>query len=261
MNIIVCIKQVPSSNEVRIDKNTNTIIREKSESVINPFDLHALEEALRLKQRYGGRVTVISMGIAATESLLRECAAAGADDTILLNDRAFAGSDSLTTAYILALGIKKTGDFDLIICGKQATDGDTAQVGPELAEKLGVPHISYVNKINGIDKGHMTCSRQTDEGHDIISAALPALITVVREINEPRLPTLSGVMRAGNHEIKIWGADYIEADRLKCGLKGSPTRVVKTYVPVHTSECEFITGSTSDQVKKLTDILSGEAGL
>ena len=139
LNIIVCIKQVPSSNEVKIDKNTNTIIREKSESIINPFDMHAIEEGLRIKKQTGGRVTVISMGITSTEMLLRETIALGADEAILLNDRAFAGSDSLVTAYVLSLGIKNIGNYDLIICGKQAVDGDTAQVGPELAEKLGIP--------------------------------------------------------------------------------------------------------------------------
>ena len=198
MNIIVCVKQVPGTNEVKINRETNTIVRESAEAIINPFDEHAIEEGVRLKEKTGGKVTVLSMGIPKVADLLRETIAVGVDDAVLLTDRAFAGADTLATSYALAMGIRKLGEFDLIICGKQAIDGDTAQVGPSLAEKLGIPHATYVRKIEEIRDGYMRCQRMTDDGYEVIEMPLPALITVVKEINEPRLPSIKGKLKAKN---------------------------------------------------------------
>lgn len=255
MNIIVCVKQVPASNEVKINKETNTIIREGVEAIINPFDTYAVEEGLRIKDNLGGKVTVISMGIPSVADLLKETIALGVDDAILLSDKAFAGADTLATSYALSMGIKKIGNFDLIICGKQATDGDTAQVGPSLAEKLGIPHTTYVRKIEEIREGYIRCQRLTDDGYEVIEMPLPALITVVKEINEPRLPSLKGMMRARKATINIWTADDIGADKNLCGLKGSPTQVVRTFVPVHEVNSEMIEGDPQEQARKLADKL------
>lgn len=255
MNIIVCVKQVPGTNEVKINKETNTIIREGAKSIINPFDEYAIEEALKIKDVHRGKVTVISMGIPAVAELIKETISLGVDDTVLLSDRAFAGADTLATSYVLSMGIKKLGEYDLIVCGKQATDGDTAQVGPSLAEKLNIPHTTYVNKIEEIKKGYIRCQRMTEEGYEIIEMPLPALITVVKGINEPRLPSIKGKIRAKKAEVKVWNAADIDADIKLCGLSGSPTQVVKTFVPVHEVESEIIRGEPSEQAKKLADKL------
>jgi len=255
LNVIVCVKQVPGTNEVKINKETNTIIREGVEAIINPFDTYAVEEGLRIKDSTGGKVTVLSMGIPTVAELLKETIALGVDDAILLSDRAFAGADTLATSYALSMGIRKIGDYDLIVCGKQATDGDTAQVGPSLAEKLGIPHTTYVRKIEEIRKGYIRCQRLTDDGYEVIEMPLPAVITVVKEINEPRLPSLKGMMRAKKTVINVWTADDIGADKDLCGLKGSPTQVVRTFVPVHDIESEMLEGAPEEQAAKLADRL------
>ncbi len=256
MNVIVCVKQVPGTTEVKMNKETNTIIREGVEAIINPFDTYAVEEALRIRERTGGgTVTVISMGIPSVADLLKETIGLGADETVLLSDRAFAGADTLATAYALSMGINKIGNYGLIICGKQATDGDTAQVGPSLAEKLGVPHTTYVRKIEEIREGYIRCQRMTDDGYEVIEMPLPAVITVVKEINEPRLPSLKSMMRAKKAVVPVWTADDIGADKELCGLKGSPTQVVETFVPVHEVHSEMIEGEPADQAKKLADKL------
>lgn len=255
MNIVVCVKQVPGSTEVKMNKETNTIIREGVEAIINPFDAYAIEEGLRIKDKLGGKVTVLSMGIPSVAEMLKETIALGADEAVLLSDRAFAGSDTLATSYTLSMGIKKMGDADLIICGKQATDGDTAQVGPSLAEKLGYPHTTYVRKIEEIDENHIKCQRMTEDGYEVVEIPLPAVITVVKEINEPRLPSIKGMMRAKKAFVNVWTADDINADKNLCGLKGSPTQVVKTFVPVHDIQSEMIEGSPAEQALKLAETL------
>ncbi len=255
MNIIVCLKQVPGTNEVKMNKETNTIIREGVEAIVNPFDTYAIEEALRIKDNIGGKVTAISMGIPSVSNLLKDMIGLGVDDAVLLSDRAFAGADSLATSYALSMGIKKIKDFDLIICGKQSTDGDTAQVGPSLAEKLGLPHTTYVRKIEEIKDGYIRCQRLTDDGYEVIEMPLPAVITVVKEINEPRLPSIKAMMRAKKAEVNVWTADDVGADKEKCGLAGSPTWVVKTFIPVHDVKSEVFEGSPSEQSKKLVDRL------
>jgi len=255
LNIIVCVKQVPGTNEVKMNKETNTIIREGVEAIINPFDTYAVEEGLRIKDKTAGKVTVLSMGIPSVADMLKETIAVGVDDTVLLSDRAFAGADSLATAYALSMGIKKIGQYDLIICGKQATDGDTAQVGPSLAEKLGIPHTTYVRKIEEIREGYIRCQRMTEDGYEVIEMSLPAVITVVKEINEPRLPSIKGMMRAKKAVVNVWTADDISANKELCGLKGSPTQVVRTFVPIHDVHSEMIEGEPAEQAKKLADKL------
>lgn len=255
MNVIVCIKQVPGTNEVKMNNETNTIIREGVESIVNPFDVYAIEEGVRIKERTDGKVTAISMGIPSVAEMLRETIALGVDEAVLLSDRAFAGSDTLATAYALSMGIKKIGAYDLIICGKQAIDGDTAQVGPSLAEKLGIPHTTYVRKIDEIRDGYIRCERMTDDGYEVIEMTLPALITVVKEINEPRLPSLKGMMRAKKAQIPVWTADDVGADKELCGLKGSPTQVIRTFVPVHETKSEMIQGEPAEQARILVEKL------
>jgi electron transfer flavoprotein beta subunit len=255
LNIVVCVKQVPATTEVKINKETNTIIREGVESIINPFDTYAVEEGLRLKDKFSGKVTVLSMGIPSVANLLKETIALGVDDAVLLSDRAFAGADSLATSYALSMGIKKIGQYDLIICGKQATDGDTAQVGPSLAEKLGIPHTTYVKKIESICDGYIRCQRMTEDGYEVVEMPLPAVITVVKEINEPRLPSIRGMMRAKKANVAVWTADDIGADKSFCGLNGSPTQVVKTFVPVHEVQSEMIEGLPEDQAANLAEKL------
>ena len=255
MNIIVCVKQVPATNEVKINKETNTIIREGVEAIINPFDMYAIEESLRVKENIGGKVTALSMGIPSVANQLKETIALGVDDAVLLSDRAFAGSDTLATSYALSMGIKAIGTYDLIICGKQATDGDTAQVGPSLAEKLKIPHTTYVRKIEEIKDGYIRCQRLTEDGYEVIEMMLPALITVVKEINEPRLPSIKGMMKAKKATVKILTADDINADKSLCGLKGSPTQVVRTFTPIHDIDSELIEGSPEEQAEKLINKL------
>lgn len=255
MNIIVCVKQVPGTNEVKINKETNTIIREGVEAIINPFDEYAIEEGVRIKEKTAGMVTVISMGIPKVADLLRETIAVGVDDAVLLSDRAFAGSDTLATSYALSMGIRKIGAYDLIICGKQATDGDTAQVGPSLAEKLGLPHTTNVRKIEEIRDDYIRCQRMTDDGYEIVEMPLPAVITVVKEINQPRLPSIKGKLKAKKTEVRVYTADDIGADKNLCGLKGSPTQVVRTFVPVHDVNSEMIEGTAREQAQKLADRL------
>ncbi len=255
MNVIVCVKQVPGTNEVKINPETNTIIRESVEAIINPFDEYAIEEGVRIKEKTDGKVTVLSMGIPKVAELLKETISVGVDEAVLLSDRAFAGADTLATSYALSMAIKAMGEYDLIICGKQATDGDTAQVGPSLAEKLGLPHTTYVRKIEEIKEGYIRCQRMTDDGYEVIEMPLPAVITVVKEINEPRLPSIKGKLKAKKTEVKVLTAEDIGADIARCGLKGSPTQVIKTFVPEHNVVSEMLEGSANEQANKLAQKL------
>ena len=253
MNIIVCIKQVPDSLGVNINKETNTLIREGVDSVINPFDLYAVEEGLRLKEQYGGMVTVLSMGPPQVVDTLRQALSLGVDNAVLLSDIGFAGADTLATSYTLARAVEKMGHFDLVICGRQAVDGDTAHVGPSLAEKLGICHACCVVKICEADDGNMTLERMTERGIERIKLSLPGLITVCKGINEPRFPSLEGKIKAARAWVEIWSAQDISADEDKIGLKGSPTRVIKMTTPQHNRQGQILEGSTRRQV---TDLVS-----
>lgn len=256
MKIIVCVKQVPASTQVRLNRETGTIIREGVASMLNPYDSYALEEALRLKETLGGEVTTISMGIPSVADLLKATLALGADRAILLTDRKFAGADTLATAYALAKGINRLGTFDLIICGKQAIDGDTAQVGPSLAEKLGVPHLTNVQQIKEIDGQRIQCLRLTDAGYETVELQLPALITVVKDINLPRLPSIAGLRRALSQPVTLWTAADVDADPNHIGLQGSPTQVTSTFVPEHQRQSERFEGDASQQASQLVERLS-----
>jgi electron transfer flavoprotein beta subunit len=234
LNIIVCIKQVPGITEVKINPETNTLIREGIPNIINPFDMYAIEEALRLKEKFGGKVSVISLGPPQSINALKEAVGMGADEAIQLSDRIFAGSDSWATAYTLALAIKKLGEFNIILCGKQAIDGDTGQVGPGIASQLGITQLTYVFKIITLDPeaGTIIVERLLEEGREIVKAKLPALLTVVKDINQPRPATLFHIRRASKLLIPTWtAADLPGADLSKLGLKGSPTQVIKIFSP------------------------------
>lgn len=239
MEIIVCVKQVPDTTEVKIDPETNTLIRQGVPSIVNPFDKNALEEGLKLKEKHGGRVTVISMGPPQAKDALKECIAMGADEAILLSDRAFGGADTLATSNTLAAGIKKLGNYDVIICGKQAIDGDTAQVGPEIAEHLNIAQVTYVSKLE-ITGGVVKVEREHEEGYEVIETKLPVLLSVVKSINEPRYPSIKNTMKANRKEIPVWTAADIEVDLEKIGLKGSPTQVRRIFTPQQRVQGEII---------------------
>ena len=234
MQAIVCIKQVPDTSEVRINPETNTLVRDGVESIINPFDMYAIEEAIRLREAHGGKVTAISMGPPQALESLKEAVAMGCDGAILLSDRAFAGADTWATAYTLAEAIKRIGDIDIILCGKQAIDGDTGQVGPGIARQLGVTQLTCVSKISKIDfeARVLEVERLLEEGREIVSSCLPAVMTVVKDINQPRYPTFRGIRRATRMEIPIWGTDSLGGiETAQIGLAGSPTQVVRIFTP------------------------------
>lgn len=256
MNIIICIKQVPDTAEVRINPETNTLIREGVPSIINPYDMHAIEAGLGIKETIGGKVTVITMGPPQAESALRDAISMGADDAVLLTDRTFAGSDTWATSYTLSKAVERLG-ADIIICGKQAIDGDTAQVGPEMAEFLNIPHISYVRRIEAIQPDSIRVQRLMDEGYDIVESSLPVLLTVVKELNEPRLPSLKGKMTAKKTEIKKWTSSDIQADADKIGLKGSPTQVKNIFAPEAKRGRKTLEGTLEQQVDALLQELRG----
>ncbi|HEX77559.1 MAG TPA: electron transfer flavoprotein subunit beta/FixA family protein [Dehalococcoidia bacterium] len=255
MNIVVCIKQVPGTTEVKIDPQTNTLVREGVEGIVNPFDTYALEEGVRLKERFGGVVTVVSMGPPQAEAALREAISVGADQAILLSDRAFAGSDTLATAYVLSRAIARIGDYDLVICGKQTLDGDTGQVGPELAQRLGIPFVAYVSKVEAIQDGQMRVQRLIEEGHELMEAPLPCVMSVVKEINVPRLPSLRGMMRAKGAQIPVWTARDLDIEADRVGVAGSPTRVIRVFFPQRTRKSQMLEGTAESQVEQLVERL------
>lgn len=230
MNIIVCIKQVPDTTEVKIDPVTNTLIRQGVPSIVNPFDKNALETALQLKEQHGGKVTVLSMGPAQAKEALKECLSMGADEAVLVSDRAFGGADTLATSYTLAAAVRKLGHFDLIICGKQAIDGDTAQVGPEMAEHLGIAQLTYVCKLE-VNGSTVRAQREHEECHEVVEGQFPMVVTVVKTINEPRYSSCKGVLRALRSNIQTLTAQDLAVDETKLGLKGSPTRFGRSSPP------------------------------
>jgi len=256
LDIVVCIKQVPDTAEIKINPETNTLMREGVPSIINPFDLNAIEAALLIKEQAGGKVTVLTMGPPQAETSLREAIAMGADEAVLLSDRAFAGSDTWATAYTLSRAIEKLG-ADIIFCGKQAIDGDTAQVGPETAEFLNIPHISYIRKIEDVSENSIRVQRMMDDGYDVVESSLPVLLTVVKELNQPRMPSLKGKMAAKKAEIKTMGMAEIDADENSLGLKGSPTQVRNIFAPEMKAERKIMEGSPEEQVDELIKELKG----
>lgn len=231
MKIIVCAKQVPDTNEVKIDPISNNLLRDSAPSIMNPDDTHALEEALIIKDKIPGtHITVISMGPPQAKEMLEECLALGADEAVLISDRALIGSDTWVTSNVLAAGIKKIGSFDLILTGRQAIDGDTAQVGPQLAEKLGLPQATYVQEL-AIDENIFTVKRALEDGFEMIKVRKPCLLTVTKELNKPRYMTIQGIYQVRNKEIKLWSIKDIDIDPSEVGLEASPTKVIESYVP------------------------------
>ncbi len=248
MNIIVCIKQVPDTTEIKIDPATNTLIREGVESILNPFDTYALEEALRLKEQHGGKITALTMGPPQAEAILKEAISLGVDEIILLSDRKFAGADTWATSNALAAGAKKIGDYDLILFGQQAIDGDTAQVGPGVATHLNIPQTCFVKKIESYEDNKITCQRLMEEGYDVVEMQLPAVISVVKEINIPRLPSLRGKRNARKASPIVWTADDLGLDEKEIGLNGSPTQVVEIFSPQMNKTGQMFEGSPEEAV-------------
>lgn len=318
MHIVVCVKAVPSSTEVKMDPVTHTIVRDGRESVVNPFDAAALEVALAIKDERaaageGCRVSVLSMGIPATEALLRDGIARGASDALLLSDRAFAGADTLATSYALSCGIRELGSAgmgdaaasgasgqraaapgsaapgtpeggtakpgyavpgapehgeaapgpslpDLILCGKMAVDGDTAQIGPELAGLFDMPCVTDVRELAAIERGRVTVRHATDAGIELVEVPLPAVLTVAKDIAQPRMPSIAGVRAAAGAPVAVLSAACVQADPARSGLAGSPTQVVRSFVPERSDTCEVLEGSVPQQAARII-ALAEEAGL
>ncbi|MHB0913888.1 MAG: electron transfer flavoprotein subunit beta/FixA family protein [Armatimonadota bacterium] len=259
MKICVCIKQVPATTEVKFDPETNTLIREGVDSQINPFDLYALEEAVRVKERLaeeGTEATVIAvtMGPPQADAALREAVALGADEALLLSDRAFRGADTWATSYALAKALEKLSP-DIIFCGMQAIDGDTGQVGPGIAVHMDYAQAAYVAKIESLDAKKIVVKRLIESGYETCSVKLPVVMTVVKEINEPRTPSLRGKMNAKKVQIPVWSAADVEAPEEKLGLAGSPTQVVKVFSPPHKEGGERHTGEPEELAEKLAGLL------
>ncbi|WP_329740078.1 electron transfer flavoprotein subunit beta/FixA family protein [Enorma massiliensis] len=288
MHIVVCVKAVPSSTEVKMDPVTHTIVRDGRESVVNPFDAAALEVALAIKDERaatgeGCRVSVLSMGIPATEALLRDGIARGASDALLLSDRAFAGADTLATSYALSCGIRELGSAsmsdavasgasehgeaapvpslpDLILCGKMAVDGDTAQIGPELAGLFDMPCVTDVRELVAIERGRVTVRHATDAGIELVEVPLPAVLTVAKDIAQPRMPSIAGVRAAAGAPVAVLSAARVQADPARSGLAGSPTQVVRSFVPERSDTCEVLEESVPEQAARII-ALAEEAGL
>lgn len=263
LHFVVCLKQVPDTSEVRIDPVTNTLMRQGVPSIINPYDAHALEEAIRLKEKVGGKVTIVSMGPPQALEALKKGMSFGADRAILLSDRAFGGSDSLATAYILSNAIRKIHEedpIDLVFAGKEAIDGDTAQTGPGIAQRLGFPQITYSIKVREITETTITVERKTEGGRQVVQAQLPALLTVEKELNDLSYASLPNMMNAAKYEPEIWSAKSLEFDATQMGLKGSPTSVVRIFAPPVRSGGEKIDGTKdpSGTVSALVETLFKE---
>ena len=253
MHIIVCIKQVPDTEElakVKINPETNTLIREGVPSIINPFDENAIEEALRLREKKGGEVTALSMGPPQAEEALRKSLAMGVDRAILLSDKTLAGADTLATSYTLAMAIKQLGKFDLIFCGKQSIEGDTAQVGPGIAEWLSIPQLTYIRKLE-VNDNKVRAERVLEDSFEVVETSLPCLVTVTKDINEPRYPSLRGLLKAKKEEIPIWGCHNLSVERKRVGADGSPTQVIKIFTPEPPGKGEILSGEISEVADRL----------
>ena len=263
MHFVVCVKQVPDTTDIKIHPETNTLMREGVEAILNPFDAYAVEEALRLKEKLGGSITAISMGPPQADAVLREAISMGVDEGVLVSDRAFAGSDTWATSYALAMAIRKLEPADIVLCGKQASDGDTAQVGPGIATHLDMPQVTYVRKIDEIDENHVVAERLLESGYEVVDCSMPCVLTVVKEINEPRLPSLKGKMAARKAEIKTMTAADIDADPAMIGLDGSPTKVVRIFTPETRKGGIMLEGEppqmVAELVQNLKDIVMGVA--
>ncbi|NLK37505.1 MAG: electron transfer flavoprotein subunit beta/FixA family protein [Epulopiscium sp.] len=255
MKILVCAKQVPDTNEVKIDPVKGTLIREGVPSILNPDDANALEAALQIKDKNPDTVVVvISMGPPQAKTMLRECLAMGADEAYLLSDRAFGGADTFATSATLAAGINKIGDVDIIFAGRQAIDGDTAQVGPQVAQRLDIPVVTYVEDIR-IHDGKVTVHRQLEDGYEIIEVKTPCLLTAVKELNEPRYMSIGGIVNAYKKEIPVWGHKDVDIDPENCGLTASPTQVLRSFTPPPKGKGEMLNGTNAEIANTLINKL------
>lgn len=255
MNIITPIKQVPETSNVKMDEETGTMVRDGVESIINPLDLYSIETAIQLKERFGGKVTVLSMGPQKALKALREAIAMGCDEAVLLTGREFAGSDTWATSYALSEAIRRIGDYDLILAGERATDGDTGQVGPGIAAFLDIPMMTYVSRVEDVGADGIIAHRLIEGGYERLQAPLPALLTVVKEISYPRLPTLRGKKTARAMEIPAWSASELSVEVDKLGLHGSPTRVVKISRPKVARNGEIHTVKDEESLCEAVDSL------
>jgi electron transfer flavoprotein beta subunit len=255
VNIFILIKQVPETSNVKINEETGTMIREGVESIINPLDLYSIEVGIQLKEKYGGKVTVITLGPLKAEKALKEAIAMGCDEGILISGKEFSGSDTLATSYALSEAIKKIGNYDLILAGERATDGDTGQVGPGVAAFLDLPLGTYISKIIDTTDKEITVERLVESGYETLQLPLPAVMTVVKEISFPRLPTLRGKQKAKKVEIPVWSKENMQLDLSKLGLKGSPTRVVKISHPKVTRNGTVLKAKDEESINEAVDKL------
>ena len=262
MDIIVCVKQVPDTTDVKTDPKTGALIRKGVPSIINPTDRHAIEAALQLREEHGGSVTALSMGPPQVRAALLEAYAMGVDDAVLLADSVFAGSDTWATAGVLAAGVRRLGRFDIILCGRQAIDGETAQTGPQLAEGLGIPQATEVQCIRQVDTaaGRLVVEQASDFGCTAVDLPIPCLLAVTGSLNNPRYPRIARVVKAHREfKLKVWGAADVDIDPGRCGLAGSPTRVVREFEPEPTSGVQMIEGQDApEQVRNLVECLQTE---
>jgi len=250
LDIIISIKQVPETSNVKMDEETGTMIREGVESIVNPLDLYAIETGIQLKEKYGGSITVITMGPPGAEKALKEAISMGCDCGILLTGREFKGADTCATSYVLSEAIKKIRKYSLVLAGERATDGDTGQVGPGIASFLNIPLATYVSKITRVSTNSIVVERLTENGYETLKLPLPALLTVVKEISYPRLPTLRGKQRARKTDIPVWSVENMELDGSKLGLKGSPTRVVKIGHPKVTRNGTIVKANSEESLSE-----------
>jgi electron transfer flavoprotein beta subunit len=256
LHLVVCVKQVPDSREIRIDPVNNTLIRQGVPSIVNFYDLHGLEAALRIKDEHGARVTVVTMGPPPAEKALKECISLGADEAVLVTDRKFAGADTLATSYVLASTIGKVeeqwGQVDAVFCGKQTLDGDTGQVGPGIACRLDLEQLTYVGKMVRVnpETRRVTVQRYLEDGIEVVESSMPVLITALKELNKVRRASLPGMIKAARYKPVVWTtADFPELDAAKIGLKGSPTIVSKTWVPeVRKIQGEQLQGAEPEEI-------------
>lgn len=255
MKIVVCIKQVPGTNQVHLDPETRTLIREARHAVINPYDAFAVELAVQLKEKTGAATVALSMGIPAAEKLLRDTLSRGIDEAVLLTDRAFAGADTWATAWTLAQAVHKIGDVGLILCGKMAIDGDTAQTGPELAEFLEFVPVTDVTGILSLSKDRIDVRQNIDGGRRDLSVRLPALLTIAKDACSPRMPSIQSIRDSAAKPCRKWSAADLGADPLLLGKSGSPTQVIRTFTPELTKTCQSIEGSADEQARALKQLI------
>jgi electron transfer flavoprotein beta subunit len=253
MNIVVLIKQVPNTTEVKLDPKTGNLIREGVEAIINPDDLHALETAVTLKETNGATITVLTMGPPQAIDALSEAMGMGADKAVLLSDRAFSGADTWATSYTLGKAIQHIGDFDLVLAGRQAIDGDTAQVGPQVADFLGIAQVTYVFDVEEVNADYVVVKRRLEDGYERVQCAMPALLTIIPGAKKPRYPLVSKLLRACREKapIQVWNAADIRVTTAEIGLDGSLTQVMRTFAPKFERQGEILNGSTLDMVQSL----------